>query len=369
MRTSICDMFGIDVPIFAFTHCRNVCAAVTAAGGMGVFGAVTFSPEELEVELAWLDEHCKGKPYGVDVVMADSRVEGSFAEIAAKIPKAHRDFVLDIEKRLGIPPLRDNAPAASGLYQNMELRSTHGWARPQLEVIWRHKAAVVVSALGPAPADVVAKARSLGMKVGGLAGSARHAQKHIEAGADMLVAAGVEGAGHNSDLSTMVLVPEVVDAAGNVPVLAGGGIGNGRQIAAAQALGAQGVWMGSVWLTCEESDMDEKSIELMLKASSRDTIRTKAYTGKPTRFLNSPFFEAWEEPDALEPLPTPLQRMLVSETFHKVQAAKMNELLAVPVGQVVGQMKQRRRVRDIMYDLQLEYADTVARMCAQQEGS
>lgn len=363
MKTDVCDMFGIDVPIFAFTHCRNVCAAVSQAGGMGVFGAVTFSPEELEIELKWLDEHCGGKPYGVDVVMADSRVEGNFQEIAAKIPQSYRDWELEVERRIGIPPLRDNAPKASGLYQNMELRSTHGWARPQLEVIWRHKAAFVVSALGPAPADVVAKAHSLGMKVGGLAGAARHAQKHIEAGADVLVAAGVEGAGHNSDVSTMVLVPEIVDAAaGRVPVLAGGGIGNGRQIAAAQTLGAQGVWMGSVWLTSVESDMDEKSIELMLKATSRDTIRTKAYTGKPTRFLNSPFFETWEGPDAPEPLPTPLQRMLVSETFHKAQAAGKNELLAVPVGQVVGQMNQRQRCRDIMYDLQVEWADAMARM-------
>jgi NAD(P)H-dependent flavin oxidoreductase YrpB (nitropropane dioxygenase family) len=364
MKTKVCEQFGIDVPIFGFSHCRDVVAAVSAAGGMGVFGAATFHPDDLEVELRWLDEHCQGRPYGVNVLMADSRTEGSPEELERMIPQGHRDFVKNLEDKLHVPPLRKDAPPPRSVYANMETRSTHGWARPQLEVVWRHNPKLLVSALGPAPKDVVAKARERGMKIGGMTGAARHAIKHVEAGADIVVAAGFEGAGHNSDVASMVLTPEVVDAVGDVPVLTAGGIGSGRQIAAALALGAQGVWMGSIWLTTVESDFDEGSVERMLHASSHETLRTKSWSGKPTRFMTTPWFEAWEEEDAPPTLGTPLQRMLIAKSFKRIVAAGMTDLMAIPVGQVVGQMRERRRVRDVMYDLQQEYVEAMARLAA-----
>lgn len=368
MKTRVCDLLGIDVPIFGFSHCRDVVAAVSAAGGMGVFGAATFDPDDLEAELRWLDAHCQGRPYGVNVLMADSRTEGTPEALDGMIPQEHRDFVARLEEEFHVPPLRKDAPPPRSVYANMETRSTHGWARPQLEVVWRHNPKLLVSALGPAPADVVAKAREKGMKVGGMTGAGRHARKHIEAGADLVVAAGLEGAGHNSDVGTMVLVPEVVDAAGDVPVLAAGGIANGRQIAAALALGAQGVWLGSAWLATVESDFDEASIGRILESSSHDTTRTKSWSGKPTRFLNTPWFAAWEREDAPPTLGTPLQRMLIAGSFRRIVAAGMTDLFAVPVGQAVGQIKERRRVRDVMYDLQREYVDALARLAAIQPG-
>lgn len=364
MKTSICEQFGIDVPIFGFSHCRNVVAAVSAAGGMGVFGAATYSPQELEIELRWLDEHCKGRPYGVNVIMADSRTEGTFEELDRKIPQGHREFVEKLNSRFHIPPLRKNAPPPTSIFQNMELRSTHGWARPQLDVVWRHNPRLLVSALGPAPADIVAKAHERGMKIGGMTGAGRHAKKHVAAGADIVIAAGNEGAGHNSDVSSMVLIPEVVDAAGDVPVLAAGGIGCGRQIAAALALGAKGVWMGSIWLTTHESDLDEGSIDRILKADAHDTVRTTAWSGKPTRVLRTPWFDAWDDEDAPETLGTPLQRMLIAPAFRRIVGGGMTELMCVAGGQVVGQINERKRVRDVMFDLQQEYLDTMARLSA-----
>ncbi|HMM73922.1 MAG TPA: nitronate monooxygenase family protein [Rhodocyclaceae bacterium] len=365
MKTKVCEQLGIEVPIFGFSHCRDVVAAVSAAGGLGVLGATTFPPEQLEVELRWLEERLQGRPYGVNVLMADSRTEGPVEDLERAIPPQHREFVQGLEQRFGVPPLRKDAPAAGSIYQNMELRSTHGWARPQLEIVWRHHPKLLVSALGAAPPDVVERAHTLGMKVGGMTGSARHAQKHVAAGADLVIAAGNEGAGHNSDVATMVLVPEVVDAvAGKVPVLAAGGIGNGRQIAAAQAMGADGVWLGSIWLTTVESDLDAGSVEQLLKAGSHDTLRTRCWSGKPTRFLRNPWMEAWDERDAPEPLGTPLQRMLIAPSYQRIVAAGMHELMAVPVGQVVGQMRARRRVRDVMLDLQQEYLDAVSRLHA-----
>ncbi|MHA1114130.1 MAG: NAD(P)H-dependent flavin oxidoreductase [Alphaproteobacteria bacterium] len=364
METKVCKQFGIDVPIFGFSHCRDVVAAVSAAGGMGVFGAATFHPDELEIELRWLDENCQGRPYGVNVIMADSRVEGTVEELAPSIPREHRDFVKQLDDRLHVPPPRKDAPRPPAVFRNMEMRSTHGWARPQLDVIWRHNPTLLVSALGPAPADVVEQAHARGMKIGGMTGAGRHAQKHIEAGAEIVVAAGNEGAGHNSDVSTMLLVPEVVDAAGDVPVLAAGGIVSGRQIAAAMALGAQGVWMGSKWLTTIESDLDEASVDRILKGGSHDTMRTKAWSGKPTRFMRSAWFDAWEEEGAPPPLGTPLQRMLIAPSFQRIVAANMADLMAVPVGQGVGQINERQRVRDVMFDLQQDYVDAMARLNA-----
>lgn len=362
MKTKICDMLGIEVPIFGFSHCRDVVAEVSLAGGFGVFGAASYSPEELEIELHWLDEKLEGHTYGVNVLMAASVEEGSSDELAKRIPEESRRFVEELDKRLGVPPLRENAPPPSSMIRGLEMRGTHGWARPQVEVALRHNIKFLSSALGPFPADIVAEAHSKGVLIGGTVGIARHAQKHIAAGADILVTAGMEGAGHNGGLSTMVMVPEIVDAAGDVPVLAAGGIANGRQVAAAFALGAQGVWLGSVWLATTESDFDPAGIELILKASSSDTIRTKCWSGKPTRFLRNPWMEAWEEPGAPEPLPTPLQRILVTPSQRRITAAGMTELLAVPVGQVVGQIKSVRRVRDVVFDLIEEYGDAMERL-------
>lgn len=366
MKTSVCDLFGIDVPIFAFSHCRDVVAAVSLAGGMGVLGAASYHPEELETELSWIDEHVKGRPYGVDVLMADTRVEGTLEELQQMIPSEYTAFVESLNQRFGIPELReDAAPLPPGsIYKATELRGTHGWARAQLQVAFEHPISLMVSALGAAPADVAGEAHRRGIRVGGLVGAGRHARKQIDAGADILVAAGNEGGGHNSDIATMVLVPEVVKAAEDVPVLAAGGIGSGSQIAAGLALGAEGVWLGSVWLATVESDLDDKSVEKLLRAGSHDTVRTKCWSGKPTRFLRDPWIDGWEEPGSPEPLPTPLQRILVAPSQRRAVSAGMTEIASVPVGEVVGQMTQRRRVRDIMVQLQQEYLDAVTRLQA-----
>jgi NAD(P)H-dependent flavin oxidoreductase YrpB (nitropropane dioxygenase family) len=233
-----------------------------------------------------------------------------------------------------------------------------------LEVAFAHDVKAIVSALGPAPREVVERAHAKGMLVGGMVGAGRHAQKHVEAGADFVVAAGNEGAGHNSHITTMVLVPEVVDAVPGTPVLAAGGIANGRQVAAAMALGAEGVWTGSLWVACQESEFMPEQVERVLKAGSHDTIETTAWSGKPTRFLRDRWNSAWEEPDAPPTLPTPLQRMLVGKSHHRILNARMGDLLAVPIGQVVGQIDAVKSVQDIVYDLVTEYADAMERLQA-----
>ena len=255
MRTPLCDMFGIEYPIFAFTHCRDVVAAVSKAGGLGVLGAVGFSPEQLEIELDWIDEHVNGMPYGVDTVMPQKAVDvhgadaaEMLAQIRSMIDANHWRYVDELMERFELPPLPEGEGGIGVLGWTDDVAHRH------VEIALSHPIKLIANALGSPPKDVIDQAHEHGVKVAALAGKAVHAQRHVNNGVDIVIAQGYEAGGHTGEIATMVLVPEVVDAVAPAPVLAAGGIGSGRQIAAALALGAQGVWLGSLWLTTAESD-------------------------------------------------------------------------------------------------------------------
>jgi NAD(P)H-dependent flavin oxidoreductase YrpB (nitropropane dioxygenase family) len=367
VRTPICERLGIEFPIFAFSHCRDVVAAVSKAGGFGVLGALAYSPDQLEIELDWIDEHVGDRPYGVDIVMPAKYVgkgggsEASLEHLSELIPKEHRDFVDRVLAEHGVPEfppdLDTGTVKAAGLNVDLE-------APGQVEVSLAHpKVRMLVNALGPPPPEVVRKAHDHGLLVGALVGSRQHAERQVAIGVDVIVAQGTEAGGHCGDVTTMVLVPEVVDAVGpDVPVLAAGGIGTGRQIAAALALGAQGVWTGSIWLTVTEADTSPLVVENLLAATSRDTVRARVMTGKPARLLRSAWTEAWERPDAPEPLPMPLQGILYGEAARRISRAQNRELSGFPVGQIVGRMNRVRPVKDVMLDLVEEWVETTERL-------
>jgi NAD(P)H-dependent flavin oxidoreductase YrpB (nitropropane dioxygenase family) len=372
MRTRVCEQFGIEFPIFAFSHCRDVVAAVSRAGGFGVLGALAFSPEQLEVELRWIDEHVGGKPYGVDVVMpmstavteqerAGMRIDKAMLE--QMLPERHRRFVEDVLRSHKVPPLPADEPALEGL-----LGWTDAGGRSQVEIALKHPIRLLVNALGPPPGDVVELAHRHGVPVAALIGSARHAAKQVEAGVDLIVAQGTEAGGHTGDVATMVLVPEVVDAVHPTPVLAAGGIGSGRQIAAALALGAEGVWTGSIWLTVSEADTSPVVREKLLRATSRDTVRSRSMTGKPARQLRTAWTDAWDAPDSPGALPMPLQFLLTAEAIHRINRYAQHpesgakELVGMPVGQIVGRMNTVRPTREVMRELVEEYVDAVERI-------
>ena len=353
MRTRVCDLFGIDLPIFAFSHCRDVVAAVTKAGGLGVLGALAFSPEQLEIELRWIDEHVGDRPYGVDVVMPASYAgageldpEHMAEELDHMIPERHRQFVEGVLAQHHVPPLPADEDKPVGL-----LGWTHEGARPQVDIALAHPIKLLVNALGPPPKDIVDLAHEHGVKVAALVGSVQQAQRQVNQGVDMIVAQGHEAGGHTGEVATMVLVPEVVDAVAPVPVLAAGGIGSGRQIAAALALGAEGVWTGSIWLTTAESDMSPLVVDKLLHATSRDTVRSRIMTGKPARMLRTAWTDAWDAPESPGTLPMPLQYMLTAEAQRRIAKYQVAELTGMPVGQIVGTMNAVRPVRDVIYDL------------------
>jgi NAD(P)H-dependent flavin oxidoreductase YrpB (nitropropane dioxygenase family) len=363
MKTNVAEMFGLEFPVFAFSHCRDVVAAVSKAGGMGVLGALAFSPEQLEIELTWIDEHVDGKPYGVDVVIP-AKYEGAdfdpatiSDELQKQIPAGHRKFVEDVLDRYHVPKLPADDPAPAPL-----LGWTDATARPQLDVSFKHPISLLVNALGPPPRDVVDEAHGRGIPVAALVGRTDQALKQKEAGVDVIVAQGTEAGGHTGEVATMVLVPEVVEAVAPTPVLAAGGIGTGRQMAAALALGAEGVWTGSIWLTVAEADTPPAARDKLLKASSRDTVRSRAMTGKPARQLRTAWTDAWESEESPGTLPMPLQWMLTAEAQHRIFRYQPPELVGMPVGQIVGRMQDVRPARDVLYDMVTECAETLERL-------
>jgi NAD(P)H-dependent flavin oxidoreductase YrpB (nitropropane dioxygenase family) len=368
MHTRICDMLDIEFPILAFSHCRDVVAAVSNAGGFGVLGAVAHTPEQLEIDLTWIEQETNGKPYGVDLLLPQKYAgadEGGLDRDAVRslLPAEQQQFVDDILRRYGVPPIDDDMRRELGRRGGMSV-SPQGY-EPLLDVAFAHRIRLVASALGPPPPGLIERAHGANVVVAALAGRASHARRHQAAGVDLIVAQGTEAGGHTGEVSTMVLVPEVVEAVAPTPVLAAGGIGTGRQIAAAMALGAEGVWSGSVWLTTEEAETHPVVKQKFLAAGSSDTIRSRSLTGKPARMLRSAWTDEWERDDAPAPLAMPLQSALVAEAQVRIarsshrEGSGANELANYFVGQVVGQMHKVKPARQVVLDMVNEYADVV----------
>jgi NAD(P)H-dependent flavin oxidoreductase YrpB (nitropropane dioxygenase family) len=374
MRTEVCETFGIEFPLFAFSHCRDVVAAVTNAGGFGVLGAVAYTPDRLEEELRWLDDHVGGRPYGVDVLVpgkiadvaeAAGRDETGGAEkIISAVPTEHWNFLGQLFEKYGVPvpDLSRVDPSGAGRQVTKE------GANELIDVALAHPIRLIASALGPPPPIMVEKARAAGIPVAALVGTVEHARRQVAAGVDLIVAQGGEAGGHTGEVSTMVLVPEVVDAVAPLPVLAAGGIGTGRQMAAAMALGASGVWCGSVWLTTEEAETEPTVKRKMLAATSRDTVRSRSRTGKPARQLRSAWTEEWDGPGSPGALPMPLQMIVAEGAMRPINKAAetgnegAQQLANYFVGQVVGLMNTVKPARQVVYDMIDEFADAIVRL-------
>ncbi len=374
MKTAITEMLGIDLPILAFTHCRDVVAAVTKAGGMGVLGAVTHTPEQLEVDLAWIENEISGRPYGIDLIVpakyAGSEEGGyTFDDIRRLIPPEHVAFVDDILRRYDVPALPDDDGRRSVIgstdHGEAAVPFSANQADPLLEIALGHRPSLVVNALGPPPPHMIERTKQQGRLVGALAGKAQHAQRHVNVGVDIIIAQGAEAGGHTGEIGSMVLIPEIVDAVAPVPVLGAGGIGRGRQMAAAMALGAQGVWCGSVWLTTEEAETHPVVKQKFLAATSSDTVRSRSRTGKPARQLRTAWTDEWDDPNTPSPLGMPLQPILVDEALARIDRAAYRagsgaeQLTNYFVGQVVGNMNTTKTSAKVVFDMIEEYIEAV----------
>jgi len=374
MRTPVTDMFGIDIPILAFTHCRDVVAAVTKAGGLGVLGAVAHSQEQLEIDLAWIEAEVGGRPYGVDLIVPAKYAgdgDGGFTmdDIRQLIPAEHKAFVDDLLRRYDVPPMpTDEGPGRGVANSGTAAPFSANQADPLLEIALAHKPALVVNALGPPPPHMIERVKQEGRLLAALAGKAQHAQRHVNAGVDLIIAQGAEAGGHTGEVGTMVLIPEIVDAVAPVPVLGAGGIGRGRQMAAAMALGAAGVWCGSVWLTTNEAETHPVVKQKFLAATSSDTVRSRSLTGKPARQLRTAWTDEWDNPDNPKPLGMPLQPILVAEAQARIARAAHNpgsgaeQLSNYFVGQIVGSMNVSKPAAQVVFDMVDEFIESVQRL-------
>ncbi len=362
MRTKTTEMFGLDAPIFAFSHCRDVVVEATRAGGMGVLGTTRLDPEQLEQELRWIDDHTNGRPYGLDLALPNKMEKvRDMADRDLVLPREHIAFVDTLLADAGIPPLPSDEHEKLHL-GSPGFRLTAEGGMELIEVALKHpQIKLVVSALGVAPPDMVELLHAHGIKVGALVGSVAHALRQQQAGMDILVAQGMEAGAHTGNIASMVLWPQVVDAVAPLPVLAAGGVGRGRQMAAALALGAEGVWCGSIWLGTRESELSPEMKERFFEAKSEDAVQRRVLTGKQCRMLRSKFTEAWEAPGAPKPLPMPLQSMLVAEARSRIERARNKDFMTYYVGQIVGDMTFETSVRNVVYEMLTELSDTFDR--------
>jgi NAD(P)H-dependent flavin oxidoreductase YrpB (nitropropane dioxygenase family) len=374
MKMPICDMLGIEFPLVAFTHCRDVVTEVSKAGGMGVLGAVGLSPEQLETELTWIDDNIDGKPYGVDLLIPNKMLgkaeQPSAEQVVAMIPPKHTDFTDGILKRHQIET-GDLGDQTRALFTAFGDNMRESGAKRLLEVAFAHPIKVIVNALGVPPDYMLQMGKDNGVAVGALVGARTHAIRQVQAGVDFLVVSGTEGGGHCGSVSTIVLVPEVMEAIepyGDVPILAAGGIVTGRQMAACMAMGASGVWTASVWLTTAEAETIPTVKEKMLAAASSDTVRSRSRTGKHSRQLRSPWTDAWEQPDAPEPLPMPLQTLVSGPPLAKVDKLSegghegAQQLATYFVGQGVGLMNTTQSARSVVSDFMDDFVEAHERL-------
>jgi NAD(P)H-dependent flavin oxidoreductase YrpB (nitropropane dioxygenase family) len=369
MDNQVCRLTGCEFPLFAFSHCRDVVVAVSKAGGFGVLGATRFTPDQLEEELAWIDEHIDGAPYGVDVLVPeiiDARVAdfADNAERAAAISAEHRAFTAGLLGQYGIAVGSEEVVRYEG---RSGITPENGLAL--LEVSFRHPIKLIANALGIAPPEMIRLGKQHGVPVAALVGAKEHALRQAAAGVDIIVAQGGEAGGHCGEVSTLVLIPEVVRAlkAGghDIPVLAAGGIMTGAQMAAMMAAGAEGAWTGSVWLATTESETSEAFRDKMIAARSRDTVRSRSRTGKPARQLRTAWHEAWDGAGSPGTLPMPLMGMVSEPSFHKIEKAVVNgneaarDLVSYFVGQGVGLIDQVRSAKGVVQDFREEFVEAV----------
>ena len=367
MKTPVCAMLGIDFPLLAFSHCRDVVAAVSRAGGFGVLGATGHSLESLETELAWIDAHVDGKPYGLDVLIPENLATGGAkgitrASLAEKVPPEHRAFVGELAERHHFTmPVDGGGDGAAPFDPHLALA--------MLDVAFRHPIKLIANALGVPPPAMIAMGKERGVPVAALVGAKEHALRQVAAGVDILVVQGGEAGGHCGEVSTLVLVPEVIRAVGvDVPVLAAGGIMTGGQMAAAMAMGAAGVWTGSIWLATPESECSPVFRDKMVAATSRDTVRSKSRTGKPSRQLRSAWTEAWDAPDTPDPLPMPYQSLISEPAIRACERVAekgdpaAREMVTYFVGQGVGLVDQIRPAGQVVQDFKQEFAESLERM-------
>ena len=345
LHTKFCDLLGIEYPIIAFTHCKDVVAAVVNAGGFAVLGEAMHTPDEIAADIKWIRSRVGSRPFGIDLVLpASAPTADTLEKLLAGIPEEHRRFAQSIKEKYNVPEPKGQQALHQWGGLNQEI------ARKQLDVILEERAPVFVSGLG-SPAFIIKAAHERGMKIFGLIGKTRQAKRELEAGVDVIVTQGYDAAGHTGPIGTFSIVPEVAAIAGDVPVIAAGGVTTGQHLAAALCLGASGVWTGTLWLASRESDNDMIIKEKLIAATSDDTVYSKSVSGFPMRVLRCPWTEEWAKPEAPRTLGSPYQMLLSSDYIQAANDHRRADLMFEAAGQGVAFVTAMKPARQIVADL------------------
>jgi len=355
IRTAVAERFGVETPIFGFSHSVEVTVAVCLAGGIGVYGASRDRGDDIRRIAAEIRDRVGARPFGLDLLLPQGLPErNDRAAIEAEIPEGHRAFVRSIGDKYGVPP-------TTGPGRRTRFIRSREIEAEQLQAVVESDFDIFAAGIYT-PADVVHRVKAQGRTVVSLTGSRRHALRAVDAGADIIVAQGYDAGGHTGQVGTFTLVPRVVDAVGNrAMVLAAGGVATGRHIAAALTLGAAGVWLGTAWLTTKEHNLSTLVLRKLLDAGEEDTVITRADSGKPMRQLRSAWSEEWARPDAPQPLTQPtFQDVLVGDFLGAVEAHGIEPLIKHAAGQAIGWFDRQVTVAQTMQRLVTETKQALA---------
>lgn len=356
LHTRLCDRVGIRHPIFGFSHSVEVTVALAHAGGYPVYGAAWDMPDAIATKMRRIRELVGDRPFGVNLLLPSSvGTETNRASVEAGLPAAHKAFVAHLKDKYQVPA------ATRPTLLSTQIRSQQLFAE-QIDAALDSSANAFASAIGTSAATIT-RAKQHGKLTISLVGSPKHARAVKSAGVDIIVAQGHDAAGHTGPVGTFSLVPQVVDIAAETPVLAAGGVGHGRQIAAALALGAQGVWLGTAWLTAREHALDERLLRKVLAATAEDTIVSRSHSGKTCRMIKTAWTQEWDAPDAPEPLPMPYQQVLTGELLAAISEHGIEPLMYTFAGQGVSYFSEQRTVAEIVERLVAE-ADAALRALA-----
>jgi len=355
LTTSVCDMLGIQYPIFGFTHSVDVVVEVCKAGGMGILGATRNTPEEIRRDLAAIRERVGSRPFGVDLVLPKGMPErNNREEIEAQLPEEQRAFVEHIVEKYNVPPAK-HAGMRSRFVRSEEV------ATRQIDAVLASDVNVFACGIG-SPVEAIREAKAGGKKVVSLVGQPKHARAAIASGVDILVAQGYDAGAHTGTIGTYSLVPQIVDLAGDIPVLAAGGVATGRHIAAALAMGAAGVWIGTAWLVTKENHTDPVILKKLLAAGSDDTVISRADSGKTLRQIRTSWSDEWAAEDAPKALKMPYQDILVGDLLGAIEQHRIEPLMHSPAGQGIAMFNEETTTAAVMAKLVAEAEAALTRI-------
>ncbi len=366
LRTKLCDMLDIKYPVILAgmggisgpISGPELVAAVSNAGGLGVLGCVFMPPSEID-EMIKKTKSLTDKPFGVDTVLpAEVPESGTTAEFKADLStlgKEQNELVQKLVKELGLEKPKTEVkeveitPAEPISAQSDNRAWSGDLFRQQIEVILEHRVPVYAAGLGD-PGPWVNELHSKGTKVISIVGHVRAARKVAKAGVDIIVAQGHEAGGHNSRIATMPLIPQVVDAVSPIPVVAAGGIGDGRGLVAALALGAVGVWCGTIFITTKESLFESYLKQNIFDGTEDDTVVTKVYSGKRMRVMRNALVEAWEK-SGVPTLPMPLQSISILPVMDGAFKDERADIIPTPAGQILGIIKELKSAKQVIEEM------------------